>query len=684
MAGISAADFNMREQMEILTKAIEKLNASILSTNQAVINNLDKSSDNRNAKELEGTKKRVSLEEKQTKVNEDFKTKKQKERDEETRKTIQDAYSILNGLSSSITGQFKQMLSQYSNSQQKLAFNLIGSGMSYDTVQAALKTLSTSTIIKQNEVYNKLTNLVSQGITVNVAQRAFLQQTAEQVGWNFDMTSSTLNRLIQIQNNDITEARIAQMAGLNKFLEQNYQNSQYIQQGFSKVSDALFEMQSMMSSSMAMATEKTIQTYLGSFASAGGSMSTIDKLANAINAVGSGNFEGLGDMQNLMIMAASRANLSYADLLTGGLNENQTEQLMNSLISYISSMQDMTGGSNVALSAIAKIFGVSVSDIKAAQGMDLSKVNTNYESSIADFLGNVAANTNMSVQLSNWFNNRSSNLALNSWLGMGGLGEVGFNIFSDLSSMIGSMIGSMETSSGIFDLFGGKNVTEAAKAIAAGTIGNAPGLAILAGALGPAIGNIFTSGNISSFLSGEQDFSSMLQGILTGAVGQNGVDASVIAFLRDYNNIKGYNNRETLSAQGSWSGLDVGESTSGTAVENGEEDTTKLDMSTIIEGYGTENEAKTLDDLYNLLVDDFPTTTFTTATRLVEAGNEVLIGDAKTTQYITDMLTITAVSAENILALLENVYAGGTRSLIDMGSLGLENTWGDWSGTSRP
>ena len=84
--------------------------------------------------------------------------------------------------------------------------------------------------------------------------------------------------------------------------------------------------------------------------------------------------------------------------------------------------------------------------------------------------------------------------------------------------------------------------------------------------------------------------------------------------------------------------------------------------------------------MYNLLADDFPTTTFATVANIASANNSVLLGDAKTTQYITDMLTITAVSAENILMLLENYFGGANFTLTNIGSIPLENRWGDWSG----
>ena len=403
---------NADQFMKDLEAAIDKINKSMENSADSIISAKERSTDKQIAKEETSTNKqihntdvatnkRIIVEEKSARKVEDLKEKEAEKRNKRQLETADAVARTISNVSNSVTSTFRSMLETYTKEQQKLAFNLLGSGMSYDTVQSALKALSTNTIIRQTDVYNKLTEMVSRGITANVAQRAFLQTTAEQVGFNFDMTSSTLNRLIQLQNEDLTESRIAQMAGLNKFLEQNYQNSQYIHEGFSRVSDALFEMQTTMSSSMAMATEKTIQTYLGSFASAGGSNETVNKLADAINAIGSGNFEGLGDMQNLLVMAASRANLSYADLLTGGLDQSETERLLQAVISYMSSMQDVAGGSNVALSAMARMFGLNISDIMAAQNVNLGAARTGYNASIDQFLGDVAANTNASVQLSN-------------------------------------------------------------------------------------------------------------------------------------------------------------------------------------------------------------------------------------------------------------------------------------------
>ena len=82
--------------------------------------------------------------------------------------------------------------------------------------------------------------------------------------------------------------------------------------------------------------------------------------------------------------------------------------------------------------------------------------------------------------------------------------------------------------------------------------------------------------------------------------------------------------------------------------------------------------------MYRLLAEDYPTTTFSTVANIPhETNNCVMVGSPETTQYIVDMITITAVSTENILMLLENAFAGGSRTLIDMSALNIQNMWGD-------
>ena len=51
---------------------------------------------------------------------------------------------------------------------------------------------------------------------------------------------------------------------------------------------------------------------------------------------------------------------------------------------------------------MANMFGVNVSDIRAASQMNLKNITTNYDTSISSFLSNLAESTNSSTRMSNW------------------------------------------------------------------------------------------------------------------------------------------------------------------------------------------------------------------------------------------------------------------------------------------
>lgn len=383
-----------QEFLADLNGTIEKVNESVTQTFADVGEEHRKTQDQINASIINTNDK---IFEKSTKVTEANNKANEKSAEKQS-KILSATVSAISSSMSGITEQFRSLLVEYTNQQQKLSYSLINSGMTYDTVRNALSVLGTNAFIRQQDVYSKLTSLVSSGITMNAAQRAYLETAADQVGLQFSTNTDTLNRLIQIYETDISESRLAQMAGLRDFLEQNYKNSQYIYNGFNQVSDALLQMQSWMETGMAMATEKTIQGYLGAFASAGGS--NVSGLAAALNQIGSGDFNLDSGMQNLMVMAASRAGLSYADILTGGLNANSSDALLNAMFSYIASMGGT--GSNVATNAMARLFGVSMSDIRAAQGMARRGVSTDYSSDISNFFASLEESTNNSTKLATW------------------------------------------------------------------------------------------------------------------------------------------------------------------------------------------------------------------------------------------------------------------------------------------
>ena len=117
-----------------------------------------------------------------------------------------------------------------------------------------------------------------------------------------------------------------------------------------------------------------------------------DGIAQAIGMLGSGNVTGLSNSQyqNLLVMAASRAGLSYGDLLTGGLNADNTNILLESMVGYL---KEIASGTNkVVQSELGRVFGVSMSDLRSALNMNtgvmnnVSKQNMSYISSLAELV----------------------------------------------------------------------------------------------------------------------------------------------------------------------------------------------------------------------------------------------------------------------------------------------------------
>lgn len=597
----------------------------------------------------------------------------------------------------SITSKYKSYLQEYTQQQQKLAFNLLGSGISYDTIRDSLSALSTNSYIKQRDVYQNLTNLVSSGITMNAAQRAFLQTAADQVGLGFQTNEASLNRLIKLQEIDLSEARMAQMAGLKTFLEQNYQNSQYIKEGFASVSNSLLEMQSLMSAQMAMSTEKTIQTYLGAFSSAGGASNSVSSIAQALGAIGSGDFSGLSDgMQNLMVMAASRAGLSYADLLLNGLDDSKSEQLMTRLLSYVSSMSDMGGGSNVAMNAVAKMFGVTVSDIRAAQQMNVQSINVrNVNDDIASFLYNLADSTNKTTQAYTLFENLTSNRALYGDL-------LRYQTEEGLFGTLGAIVSGIPLVGGVLGPLVGNRP---GLGVMSGVLSDAGGITELMSGIGTILKDSFSAGtsalwsglknSVASFFGfGNEDTTSLSDVI---ARTPNAIHSFVDNILTqmitnvggDYHNLwSDYYSFDTGNGLYTTSGLLTSSGGKTGATTSAKISSARQPQSTMTITSINEPTERSTGDILEMLTDS-SSTPYSTLSTIIESNNAVLIGSQETTNNIVNYLEITSTTIQSIYVLLE-AWAESSGRYTDeitrvrnvMSSLSDNSAllYGDWSG----
>lgn len=94
-----------------------------------------------------------------------------------------------------------------------------------DSISAAT---STSNLISQSAVVNSVKEMINQGISFNVDQRAALAVMSESIASTFNATDGTLLRLIRIQEQDSTAARLGMESALTSFLNNMYETTEYM------------------------------------------------------------------------------------------------------------------------------------------------------------------------------------------------------------------------------------------------------------------------------------------------------------------------------------------------------------------------------------------------------------------------------------------------------------------------
>lgn len=267
-----------------------------------------------------------------------------------------------------------------------------------------------SPFVKQEQVVDKLVAYIEKGIAYNVDQRAFLGTISDQIATTFDAANGTLLQIVRIQQSDSTAARLGMEASLNKYLNAMYQSTEYLSDLSKSVTSSIYEATSLMNSTQSIGFEYQIQKWLGSLYSVGMSQSSVQGIASALGALGSGNVSSLANNQygNLLVMAASRAGLSYSDLLIKGLDQSNTNKLMQSMVEYLA---EIASSNKVVQSQYASVFGVATSDIRAAQNLvtsvrDIAKSGLDYSGAMNNLYG---------MADSMWQRNSLGNMLSNVW-----------------------------------------------------------------------------------------------------------------------------------------------------------------------------------------------------------------------------------------------------------------------------
>ncbi len=101
--------------------------------------------------------------------------------------------------------------------------------------------------------------MVKQGISYNVEQRAFLATISEKVADTFNATSSSLLRLVRIQQQDSTAARLGMESALTSFLNNMYETTEYMGSIMEGIQSSLEEAEALMNKEQSVQFEYQVQ-----------------------------------------------------------------------------------------------------------------------------------------------------------------------------------------------------------------------------------------------------------------------------------------------------------------------------------------------------------------------------------------------------------------------------------------
>lgn len=224
---------------------------------------------------------------------------------------------------------------------------------------------------KQDDFANNIKSLVDEGIAFDLKQRAFLMTIQSKIANTFEVADGTLLRLIRLQQEDSTAGRLGMESALNAFLNEMYENTEYLKQVADGVRNSLAEMEALMGGAEATEVEFQVQKWLGSLYSVGMSQEAVNSISSALGQIAAGQVEGLvnGGAGNLLVMAANDAGLSIADILTDGINSSDMNKLLQAAVNYLAEMADSSKDSQVVQQQLASVFGVKASDLKAATNL---------------------------------------------------------------------------------------------------------------------------------------------------------------------------------------------------------------------------------------------------------------------------------------------------------------------------
>lgn len=568
------------------------------------------------------------------------------------------------------------VIDRFMSTQQSMAYNLIGTGKKLQDVKDDLsEALNGRGIVEIEKVYNKIGEYVKDGIVYNAEQRAYLATLVDEVGLHFNVTSSSLLRLINLQRTDLTSSRLAVADSLKEYLNQNYETSQYIKDGFEKISDSLLEAQSLMSAREGMALEATLQKWMGVLYSLGLSEGTMSGISQALGQLGSGNLSALSGSkyQNLLIMGASRSGQDYAEMLTSGINSENINSIMRGIVSYMSEIG--ARDSNVVKSAFGDLFGFSISDLKAVANLGNNPLNGELGTNINKFLLKADQSIWEVTEIANILKNIE--WSIGSSIASSDTKYLLYKTIDIVSNFAGNLLQGTSLNLGLFTTLG-FDLGTIAKMVPIITLGIMGFPAIKQGLSNMGSGGLFSDDTASIVYNALGSTAPMRSGSMTG-------DITGLSTTKG----KQKSGSVIMTEAGQGEVVDTAKTSSNTIEETALSEDEDKDVShKIYDLIGGDDSTTTVIELLSLLnttVEKLPNQLWNTTTTASQSTVNIGGNGTNPSNYMSELLSYTAISAvhlANIQAILLAIQSGGLiefdiNSYEDIGLGG--NTVGDIS-----
>lgn len=273
----------------------------------------------------------------------------------------------------------------------KIDGRLQGTDQNFTNINSLItKQFAGNAYVSQSKLIENVAKLTESGIAYNVEERALLMSVSDKIVETFDVLDSTLTRLTRIQQADMTESFMGVEARLLQDFNSLFSDSSYLNDMYDSISSAIVDASSQMTLDQATAFNYSVQKWLGSLYSLGMSSSGVSQIAQGLNYLATGDVNSLASnssLQTLFALSAKNAGMSYADLLTGGLDANSVNNLMKSMVEYLQDIVNNTSN-QVTKSAWGNITNFTLSDLRAIQNLtntDIAQIynkNMNYTSAI--------------------------------------------------------------------------------------------------------------------------------------------------------------------------------------------------------------------------------------------------------------------------------------------------------------